>query len=103
MAGRVRDTILRRQPQLVKVETIDRLRSRKAEVESRIKQLRQSTRFEPSADVLADVELIEEPGGPPSIGPKAAQPPGPPEESQEDGYTARLLKAKKKAWEKRKD
>ena len=71
-------------------------------MESRIQRLRQSTRFEPSADVLADVELIEEPGGPPA-GAKPGRPPAPEQEPQADSYTDRLLKAKKKAWEKRKD
>jgi len=102
LAGRVRDTILRRQPQLVRVETIDRLRSRKAEVTSHIEQLRQSARFEPSPDVVADVELLEEPRKPPA--PTPAKPSLAGEDSTgDDSYTARLLRAKKKAWEKRKD
>jgi len=103
LAGRVRDGILRRKPEPEQIEVIERLRSRKAEVGDRLEQIRAGARFEPSPDLVADVEIAQEPAGP---APPAK--PGPPPPSltptpEEDSYTERLLRAKKQAWEKRKN
>ena len=81
--------------------TIERLRSRKAEVTGQIEQLRASIRFEAPKDRLVDVSVIEEPAEP--RGERAAAPPALVEEKKEDSYTARLLKAKAKAWKQTTD
>ena len=102
MAARLRDRLLRRVPQAAPAETIDRLRSRKAEVSDQLEQFRASTRFEAPPETLAEPQVIE----PPTAAPLAPQAPAPslaPEQQAEESYTARLLKAKKKVWEKRKE
>ena len=96
LAGR----IIRRQPPPAQVETIERLRSRKAEVAGRIDQLRSDARFEPAAQPTARIEDIQpatapqpEKPAPPPIAPKA--------KPEEESYTERLLRAKKKVWDDR--
>ncbi len=78
---------------------IERLRSRKAEVGRKIEQLRTEARFEPTEQQAADVKELDEMPGP---GMKPADRPGPsivPDQStEEESYTERLLRAKKKAW-----
>ena len=88
--------VLRRGVKPEQVETIDRLRSRKAEVSDRIEQLRGAARFEPP-ETPVDVEALEEP---PTPGPKPVEPSilaG--AETEEESYTERLLRAKRKAWD----
>jgi len=86
------------------VETIERLRSRKAEVEDRIAQLRASIRFEAPREGEVDLGAIEEPAaaGLPAK-PKPAAPSIAPTTPEGETYTARLLRAKEKAREKRKE
>ena len=79
--------------------TIERLRSRKAEVTSQIEQLRSSARFEPPKEALGDISVIEPADEPGSERPAAAPPLA--EEAAAETYTARLLKAKQKAWKKK--
>jgi len=101
VAGRVGDIVLRRQPQAPQPETIQRLRSRKAEVGVRLAQFRASARFETPPEIEADTDMLGEAGRPsaPAKGPSA---PSLAPESEEESYTERLLRAKQKAWEERK-
>ena len=106
MVGRARDWVLRREPPPPPDKTIERLRSRKAEVTGRIEQLRTDARFEPTSERAVDAELIEEVG--PLAGEAKPSKPAAPslsgdEKSEEDSYTERLLRAKKKAWDQRDD
>jgi Mg-chelatase subunit ChlD/uncharacterized membrane protein len=100
--ARTRDFILRRPPPTAQPQFIERLKSRKAEVTGHLEQLRASTRFELPAQGTSDVKPLEEP----LLAPPEAKRPGPapasaPEKKEEESYTERLLKAKKKAMEDR--
>jgi hypothetical protein len=85
-----------------------RLRSRKAALSSEIDARRAATRFEPQPETAGERELrdvIEEAGAGRPI-----EPPRPlrdvtlqPGEAEGEDYTSRLLRAKRKAWEGRKD
>lgn len=77
--------------------TLQRLRSRKAEVVSEIERQRAAARFEPG--VPADLSVLGAPAAPPSAPPSPAAPTLS-TQTEEESYTARLLKAKQKAWEK---
>lgn len=99
LAGR----LLRRTPPAEEPATIDRLRSRKAEVSSQFDQIRASARFETSADTPADTSVLEESQARPTSAGPAPAPPTMTPESQEESYTERLLRAKKKAREQRND
>ena len=102
LAGRARDWVLRRQPKPAAPEFMQRLQSRKAEVSDHIDQLRAATRFEPPPEAsatlpsleqlaaLSDAEKSEKPAAPSLSQPKP----------EEEGYTQRLLKAKKKVLER---
>lgn len=97
LAGR----LLRRQPPPEEPETIQRLRSRKAEVGTQFEQIRASARFEASAETPTDTSVLEEPQTrPTAAGPASAAPSMTPE-SQAESYTERLLRAKKKARDQR--
>jgi hypothetical protein len=101
LLGRVRDRVLRRERPPAPIEMMERLRGRKAEVTDKIEQLRSEARFEPSPEKAAKAEIIE--------GPIVAKPPQPAapaiaaEAEVEESYTERLLRAKKKAWDKKED
>lgn len=102
MAGRIRDKLLRRQPAPQRDETIERLRSRKAEVTDRIEQLRSDARFEPPSDGPVDLDTLQQ-DGPAAAEAKPATPAGPSladQKADDETYTERLLRAKKKAWDK---
>lgn len=101
LAGRVLDRLLRREPRVAPAPTIERLRSRKAEVSDQLDQLRASTRFEAPPEIVIDPQAIEQPTAAPSES-KAPAPSLSPDQPAEDSYTARLLKAKKKVWEQQK-
>jgi len=79
--------------------TLQRLRSRKAEVASEIERQRAASRFEPAPGTAADLSAVCAPAGRPGAQPPAAAPTLS-AETEEESYTARLLKAKQKAWEK---
>ena len=101
-ATRVGDLVLRREPQVAEPETMDRLRSRKAEVGTRLEQLRASARFEPAPELEADTDVLDEAGRPSAPSEKGPSAPSLAPESKEETYTERLLRAKRKAWEERK-
>lgn len=82
-------------------QTIERLRSRKAEVGDRMAQLRASMKFEPTKETPAEPMLDE-----PSPSERPSQPAAAPTltaEQEEESYTSRLLKAKGKVWEKQRE
>ncbi len=98
LAARVRNFVLRRQPAPIQPAYIERLKSRKAEVAGHLDQLRAATRFEtPAAPV--DVKTLDELAPLPQI--QTPSPNPAPEIADEESFTERLLKAKKKAWEDR--
>jgi hypothetical protein len=104
-AAKVRDKLLGREPQPAKPEYLSRLRSRKAEVTEQIEQKRAAARFEPQPDAVAGTSALEEElrgagpvqEKPRGTGPGATLQP----QKEEESYTDRLLKAKKKVWEDR--
>ena len=98
---RLRDFVLRRQPAAAQPQYIERLKSRKAEVAGHLEQLRAATRFELPAQLPADVKPLDELAPPVLPEPKGPGPSLTPEKKEEESYTERLLKAKKKAWEDR--
>ncbi|MEX2026592.1 MAG: glutamine amidotransferase, partial [Pirellulaceae bacterium] len=100
--------VLRRGPQQPRDDRLERLRSRKRAVEREIDTRRAAQRFEPEPETAGERELrqvIEEAGAG-----RPVEPPRPlrdvtlqPDEAEGEDYTTRLLKAKRKAWEERKD
>jgi hypothetical protein len=95
--------VLRRQREAPQAETIERLRSRKAEVSTQLDQIRSNARFEAPPESTADASTLEELAQPPAAG-SARSGPAMSSKPEEESYTERLLKAKKKAWEgKKKD
>jgi uncharacterized membrane protein/Mg-chelatase subunit ChlD len=104
----VSTNVLRRQREEAPDQRLERLRSRKAAIEGEIDARRAATRFAPEVETPGERELrdvIEEAGSARPI-----EPPRPlrevtlqPGQEQEEDYTSRLLKAKRKAWEQRKD
>ncbi len=99
LAGRVTARLFGRQQAAPQVETIDRLRSRKAEVAGQVEQLRSTSRFEAPKESASDkpIDLAAPP--PESLDTKAQAPSlVDQEKSEEETYTSRLLQAKKKAW-----
>jgi len=82
--------------------TIDRLQSRKAQVTDQLEQRRAATRFEPT-ETPSEMPSLDEPEPRPYATQKQPRPAAPPpeKEPEEDSYTSRLLKAKKKVWEKK--
>jgi uncharacterized membrane protein len=87
---------------------MEKLRSRKAEVDDELERSRAATRFEPPPIAAASVgeSVLEESAG---ARPNRATPPaqergglGPSEQAPEvESYTSRLLRAKQKVWEER--
>jgi hypothetical protein len=98
---RSRDFVLRRQPEAEPDQRLQRLRSRKAEIGDQIDQRRAAARFEPTPDEEVDMAAVEEPEakGQPASTRRAEPEPQAAAEEDEDNYTSRLLKAKKKVWE----
>lgn len=103
LAGRLWDRILRRQPETIQPETIERLRSRKAEVSEQVDRLKAAARFEPVAPPggPAPVEELSQPAGGPVAPPPVKETSIAAEKQEDTSYTSRLLKAKKKAWQER--
>lgn len=93
------DRILGRQARPDVAATIERLRSRKAEVAVQLEQKRAALRFEPTAEVSGSAEslkdLIAQPDQSASQQDKKQASLTP--EQEEESYTTRLLKAKQKA------
>ncbi len=104
VAARAKDWVLRREPEAKQVETMSRLRSRKAEVDQTLQKRRAATRFEPTPEAPVDPTVLEEassaaPPRPKKAAPKAGDLAA--EAEQDDDYTSRLLQAKKKVWRDR--
>ena len=102
---RMRDKLLGREPQPAKPEYLARLRSRKAEVTEHIEQKRAAARFEPQPDAAVGTSALDEElkdSGPARDQPRGTAPSSSLQpEKEEESYTDRLLKAKKKVWEGR--
>jgi uncharacterized membrane protein/Mg-chelatase subunit ChlD len=85
---------------------MDKLRNKKAEVAAELDRARASQRFQPTAESAAapGSPLLEELTGPAAPRPTAARPQVAPEAPQQpqDSYTSRLLKAKQKVWDEKK-
>lgn len=106
MVGRLRDR-LRGEVHAPPEEFIQRLRSRKAEVDERLEQRRAAARFEPQPDAPVQSDVVEQELGQaarvlPTSKPRPAAGLSP-LERQEESYTERLLKAKKRVWKDRDD
>jgi hypothetical protein len=105
LAAAVVRTVLRRPVELAPSPVMARLRSRKAEVTQSLEQRRAAARFEPAPDAPIDpalvAEAIDEPLGKPKSDKPAATPIASDLTSEEDSYTSRLLKAKKKMWDEK--
>ncbi|MBC8354589.1 MAG: VWA domain-containing protein [Planctomycetes bacterium] len=91
-------------------ERLDRLRSRKAAIAGEIDERRAATRFEPTmpedgdTKITLDQVLEDAAGGAaPTERPKRSTSQLSPEDTEEESYTSRLLKAKQKAWKENKD
>ncbi|MBN2476608.1 MAG: VWA domain-containing protein [Pirellulales bacterium] len=103
LVGRAVAHVLGRDVKPAEVETMQRLRSRKAEVSGRIEQLRADARFEAPPEAATDLEALQKPAGPtPPAKPRAGPGEKLTEEAEEKGYTERLLRAKEKVWDRRK-
>ena len=103
-AVRARDFVLRRQPAAKESPTIERLRSRKAEVNQQLAERRAAARFEPAPDAPASPDALRPDAGP-STRPPEPKPTGaslaPQGAPEAESYTERLLKAKQRVWEQR--
>ncbi|MEX2113442.1 MAG: glutamine amidotransferase, partial [Pirellulales bacterium] len=98
---RLIDRLLGREGRPDVTATMDRLRSQKAAVTGQLEQKRASFRFEPVADAKGDVASLDDASAAPAPlndKPKTTLA----AERDEEGYTERLLKAKKKAQGSRK-
>lgn len=108
LAARVRDVVLRRPSSEPAPAYLDRLRSRKEQVGRQLEQQRGATRFEPTAEQEAAGKEPTTDAGPMSK-PASAKPPAssgglaPEKSTEQEGYTERLLKAKKQVWKDREE
>lgn len=101
----LRDRVLRREPAPAPNVVMERLRSRKQEVSEELDQRRAAVRFEPTQDAPSGPSAVNEmlaEGQSPSLKrpPLPSESPSQPAED-EDAYTSRLLRAKKKVWDDR--
>jgi uncharacterized membrane protein len=101
MMTRALDVVLRRQRAPAQPQFIERLKSRKAEVTGHLEQIRAATRFEMPEKPPADLEKSVDELAPPAASPPPSAKPSIAAEKEEESYTERLLKAKKKAHEER--
>ncbi len=99
---RVQDVLMRREKPVTPDVVMDRLRSRKAEVDDQLEQRRAATRFEPTPDAAASSAVLEEQLPKPTAAPKPPSKADLGPEKEAESYTSRLLKAKQKVWEERK-
>jgi hypothetical protein len=101
LATQARDFLLRREAAPVETETMSRLQRRKEEVGDRIESRRTSARFEPGVEHPAASQTLEQAMQIPQSADKDAPPAAArlAPDKQEESYTERLLKAKKKVWE----
>jgi hypothetical protein len=103
LAGRTRDWILRRRPAPTAPPTMDRLRSRKAEVTGQFDQLRAAARFEAPPERAAGPDALDESAAAPPAARARSESPLAEQKPEEESYTERLLRAKKKVWKEKKD
>jgi uncharacterized membrane protein len=99
---RFKNRLLGRDNVVQPVEYMQRLRSRKAEVSQQIEDRRAAARFEPTPDQQVDVSVLSEPAV--SAGPSERRDvpkSGLTPEQEQETYTDRLLKAKKRVWDDR--
>jgi hypothetical protein len=85
-------------------EYLQRLRGRKREVAHELEQRKAAARFEPAPEALDEAEELA-PLAAAAAPPAAARPDSrlaPEQRAEEETYTERLLKAKKKVWDDRK-
>jgi hypothetical protein len=99
LAASVRNRILGRQGRPDVAATIERLRSRKAEVTGQLEQKLSALRFQPTAESQGDAGSLEESLGEPArpAPQRATTQDSLTPEQEQDSYTTRLLKAKQKA------
>jgi hypothetical protein len=106
LAARTMAVLTRRRQAPAAAPYLERLRSRKNEVVESLAAKRAEARFEPSQPPGDEVVLPELANTAPNTAPDKAVPPAasltPNAPSDDDAYTSRLLKAKRKVWEQRK-
>jgi hypothetical protein len=91
--------MMRREPPPAVDERMERLRHRKRQIEGAIDERRAAARFEPATDELSDpseLDLLDSPQSPRRPAETGKQPLQPSQVEEED-YTSRLLRAKRKA------
>ena len=103
LAGRTARLVLRRRPAPAAPATMDRLRSRKAEVAGQFDQLRAAARFEAAPERTVNLDALDESAAPPPAAAAPSQPPPAQQKPEEESYTERLLRAKKKVWKEKRD
>ena len=107
LASRVWSQLRGQEPPPPPTEYMQRLRSKKAEATSQFEQQKASLRFEVKPETVIDPNAVQDASAPtgPTETPKPSLPKsgGLAAEKQEESYTDRLLKAKKKVWDDRKD
>jgi hypothetical protein len=106
LAARATGLLMRRQPAPAATPYLERLRSRKNEVAESLAAKRADARFEPPPSAREDlvlpelVDSVPDPAtnqSPPSAAKLSPSAPG-----EDEAYTSRLLKAKRRVWEQRK-
>ena len=99
----VRDRLLRRESEPVLVERLERLRSRKDGVTQQIEERRVAARFESDSEEQLDVDVLETKAATVPDSQKRRQKSAGVSDSkiEQESYTERLLKAKKKVWKDR--
>jgi hypothetical protein len=95
--------VLRRQRQVAVAPTMERLRSRKADIDRTIETRRAAMRFEPDPSVAVEPDTAQptatKPGTPGAPASEAPKPDA--DKPVAESYTERLLKAKKQVWKDR--
>ena len=99
LAVKVRDRLLGRESRPDVAVTMERLRSRKAEVSDQLEQKRAALRFEPTAEAQGDLDTLREElaTSAASAAKSSKKATSLTPEQDADSYTTRLLKAKQKA------
>ncbi|MEX2140003.1 MAG: VWA domain-containing protein [Pirellulales bacterium] len=102
---RALDKVFRREPVAVPSATMERLRSRKAAIAQQLDERRAAVRFEPAPDAPTDGAALDDAAGLSTARPKSEARPQQiaPQAEQPEDYTSRLLKAKKRVWDERKN
>ena len=95
---RVLDGVLGREKQQAPDQRLERLRSRKEAINASMEERRSAARFEPEPDAEVDTSILTDPlsQSDAPARPATPRPQVTPEEDEEEGYTSRLLKAKRK-------